>query len=204
MKKSSFDLQHQNQHPESKIIAALERLAQAFRVLLWEESKEFSLTPLQVQTLIFLLYHSTQQSKVSSLAGEFNMSKATISDTVKALEQKGLIKKESDSNDWRSYSIRLTKKGKEIAEKTSFFSEEILAPVQRLHPDDKESMLCSLLAIIRHLNQAGIITIQRMCFNCVHYESSENGENHFCHLLNKPLRTTDLRIDCPEFTATVK
>ena len=58
MSKSDFDLVHQNQNVESKIVAALERISQAFRVLLWQESKEFSLTPIQVQVLIFLLHHS--------------------------------------------------------------------------------------------------------------------------------------------------
>ena len=41
MKKSAFDLEHQNLSIESKIVASLERVSQAFRVLLWNESKEF-------------------------------------------------------------------------------------------------------------------------------------------------------------------
>src|SRR5690554_2520049 len=94
--KSDFDLVHQNQSTESKIVASLERIAQAFRVLLWQESKEFSLSPIQVQLLIFLLHHSEEKRKVSYLANEFNMTKATISDTVKTLENKGLISKVHD------------------------------------------------------------------------------------------------------------
>jgi hypothetical protein len=41
MKKSAFDLEHQKSSIESKIVASLERVSQAFRVLLWNESKEF-------------------------------------------------------------------------------------------------------------------------------------------------------------------
>lgn len=63
MKNSAFDLEHQNSSIESKIIASLERVSQAFRVLLWNESKEFSLSPIQVQVLIFLLHHSEQKGK---------------------------------------------------------------------------------------------------------------------------------------------
>src|SRR5690606_32595860 len=87
MSDSPFDLAYQNKHINGKIIAALERISQAFRVLLWEESKEFALSPIQVQVLIFLLHHSEQKRKVSYLAEEFNMTKATISDTVKTLFQ---------------------------------------------------------------------------------------------------------------------
>lgn len=198
MNKSDFDLTYQNKSPESKIVASLERIAQAFRVLLWQESKEFLLSPIQVQVLIFLLHHSDEKRKISYLANEFNMTKATISDTIKTLEQKGLITKEYEQHDTRSYLIQLTKNGKDIAGKTSFFTREIRTPIDSLHYEDKENLLLSLLNIIRHLNKSEVITIQRMCMSCLHYSSSENGKKHFCKLLNQNLHVADLRIDCPE------
>ncbi len=198
MKKSAFDLAHQNSRIESKIVASLERVSQAFRVLLWNESKEHSLSPIQVQVLIFLLHHSDQKRKVSYLADEFNMTKATISDTIKTLEQKLFIRKEYEQHDARSYIIHLTKKGKEIAEQTSLFAKEIQIPIDKLHTTDKENLLLSLLAIINHLNKAGVITIQRMCFTCHFYNANKNGQGHFCNLLNSTLADNELRIDCPE------
>lgn len=198
MKKSVFDLNHQNSSVESKIIASLERVSQAFRVLLWNESKEFSLSPIQVQVLIFLLHHSDDKRKVSYLANEFNMTKATISDTVKILEQKQLITKVSEPNDIRSYIIHLTQKGIQIANQTSLFTKQIQVPIDKLDSSDKENLLLSLLDIIHHLNKSGVITIQRMCLTCEHYKSNFNGQNHFCNLLNQKLEATELRIDCPE------
>jgi DNA-binding MarR family transcriptional regulator len=198
MKKSAFDLDHQNSSVESRIIASLERVSQAFRVLLWNESKEHSLSPIQVQVLIFLLHHSEEKRKVSYLAEEFSMTKATISDTIKTLEQKALIKKEYEEHDTRSYIIHLTKKGKEIAEQTSSFAKQIQIPVDKLHSTDKENLLLSLLDIIHHLNKSGIITIQRMCFTCHFYKANKNGQKHFCSLLNTKLADSELRIDCPE------
>ncbi len=199
MERSDFDLQHQNQSTESRIVAALEKIAQAFRVLLWQESREFSLSPIQVQVLIFLLYHSEEKRKVSYLADEFNMTKATISDTVKALDQKGLIEKAYEPHDTRSYVIHLTEKGRSIAKKTALFTHELHTPIDQLHADDKENLLLSLLNIIRHLNRAGIITVQRMCMSCTYYQSSRKGQKHFCTLLNQKLEATDLRLDCPEY-----
>jgi len=67
MHQSDFNLIHQNQNTESKIVASLERIAQAFRVLLWQESKEFALMPIQVQVLIFLLHHSGEKRKDISI-----------------------------------------------------------------------------------------------------------------------------------------
>lgn len=198
MKKSVFDLDHQNASVESRIVASLERVSQAFRVLLWNESKEFSLSPIQIQVLIFLLHHSDEKRKVSYLADEFNMTKATISDTVKTLVQKQLISKEYEPHDTRSYIIHLTDKGKDVAEKTSLFAKQIQVPIDKLHETDKENLLLSLLEIIHHLNKAGIITIQRMCFTCHFYKSNENDQAHFCSLMNTKLADTELRIDCTE------
>lgn len=197
MSKSDFDPIHQNKSTDSKIVASLERIAQAFRVLLWQESKEHSLTPIQIQVLIFLLHHSNEKCKVSYLADEFNMTKATISDTIKTLDQKKLIRREYDANDTRSYVIHLTKTGKDIANKTSLFSQEIHTPIEKLLKGDKENLLLSLLDIIRHLNQSGVITIQRMCMTCNYYQTPGKGQ-HFCKLLNQKLQVSDLRIDCPE------
>ena len=193
--KSAFDLDHQNSSVESKIIASLERVSQAFRVLLWNESKEFSLSPIQVQVLIFLLHHSDDKRKVSYLANEFNVAKATISDTIKTLEQKQLVEKEYEPQDTRSYIIHLTEKGEDIAKKTSYFATQIQVPIDKLASDDKENLLLSLLDIIHHLNKSGIITIQRMCSTCQFYRS-ENG--HYCELLNQKLTDAELRIDCEE------
>jgi DNA-binding MarR family transcriptional regulator len=198
MNKSPFNLDQQNESPDSRIIAALERISQAFRVLLWNESKAFALSPIQVQVLIFLLYHSDEKRKVSYLADEFNMTKATLSDTVKSLEQKKLIKKIYEPHDTRSYIIHLTKKGVDIAERTAVFTNQLQKPITKLNTDDKENLLLSLMGIIQHLNKTGIVTIQRMCVTCVHFKPAQGKQPHFCKLLNKNLENSELRIDCPE------
>lgn len=195
MNKSAFDPNNQNTSIESKIVASLERISQAFRVLLWNESKEFSLSPIQVQVLIFLLHHSAEKRKVSYLADEFNMTKATVSDCVKTLEQKQLIEKQLEPHDTRSFIINLTEQGEDVAKKTSFFARQIQVPIDNLPSTDKENLLSSLLDVIQHLNQTGVISIQRMCLTCQFY-NSEKG--HFCRLLNQKLADVELRIDCAE------
>lgn len=194
--KTPFDLNQQNKKVESKIVVALERVSEAFRVLLWNESKENFLSPIQIQILIFLLFHSQEKCKVSYLAQEFNMTKATVSDSVKLLLQKGLIEKFLDPVDTRSYTIGLTNIGKKSAEKSTNFAFAIEKPLSSLSEEQKEIMLSGLLKLIYELNRTGIITIQRMCFTCAYY-SNENGK-HFCKLLQSKLTTNELRIDCPE------
>ncbi|MDP2541929.1 MarR family transcriptional regulator [Tenacibaculum discolor] len=194
--KSPFDLNQQNTKIESKIVVALERISEAFRVLLWSESKENSLSPIQIQILIFLLFHSEEKCKVSYLAEEFNMTKATISDSIRVLLKKELVQKFNNPSDTRSYIIGLTSQGKQIAEKSANFTLNIEQPLSSLPEDQKKDILAGLLKVIYQLNKAGVITIQRMCFTCSYYQN-ENNE-HFCKLLQSKLASKELRIDCPE------
>ncbi|MDT8411267.1 MAG: MarR family winged helix-turn-helix transcriptional regulator [Vicingaceae bacterium] len=196
MKLSTFNLINQNQKIESKIVVALERISEAFRVLLWNESKENNLSPIQIQVLIFLYFHDSEKCKVSYLAEEFNMTKATISDSVKVLLAKKLVEKEINSLDTRSYSLSLTKAGNKVAKKTAFFALPIEQPIEKLSSEQKLIMLKGLLKLIYDLNKSGIITTQRMCFTCSFY-TSKNGI-HYCNLLNTNLAEHEIRIDCPE------
>ena len=196
MKHSSFNLNEQNQKIESRIVVALERISEAFRVLLWNESKEISLSPIQIQILIFIHFHALEKCKVGYLADEFNMTKATISDSVRVLLSKELVTKETDPIDTRSYSISLTDEGKNIAKKASFFASSIEQPIEKLTQEQKTIMLNGLLKLIYDLNKSGIITIQRMCFTCSFY-NAENGI-HYCNLLKTKLTESEIRVDCPE------
>ena len=196
MKYSSFNLNEQNQKIESRIVVALERISEAFRVLLWNESKENSLSPIQIQILIFIQFHTQEKCKVGYLADEFNMTKATVSDSVRVLLAKELVNKETDPIDTRSYSLSLTQEGKKIAQKASFFASSIEQPIEQLTEEQKKTMLNGLLKLIYDLNKSGIITIQRMCFTCSNYQVDKGV--HYCKLLKSRLAESDLRIDCPE------
>ena len=192
---SSFDVRNK-QSTAGKIIVALERISEAFRVLIWDESKETGLSPIQIQILIFMLFHEKDKCNVSYLAFEFNMTKATISDSVKVLLQKGLIKKDVNPTDSRSFAIVLTETGETVAKKASMFANRLEKPFQELTLLQQENFLIILLETIEKLNKAGIITVQRMCSSCRFYKKNE--ESHFCNLINKTLSSAEIQVDCPE------
>ncbi len=200
MKRSVFELDFQNQDLDSKIVTALERVGAALRVMLWRESYPLTLSPIQAQVLIFVLTHRNEYCTVSYLANEFNMTKPTISEAVRTLESKGLVEKVPLRKDQRTLTIHLTGEGEKLARQAAQYTS-VLHDILRTLPSqfDKEQLLGSLIEIIRQLQQQGVISVQRMCFNCVHYRHAHEGHTHFCNLLGKPLQTTELRIDCPEF-----
>ena len=145
---------------------ALERISEAFRVLLWEEVKRTGLSPIQIQILVFLQYHSKTPNTPSYLADEFNVTRATITDSVRMLLEKGTITKTTDPADARSYRVALTDEGRQIASATSSFSNELLAAVDGLQEANKVSLFESLYDIILSLSQKSVISVQRMCQNC--------------------------------------
>ncbi len=193
---SVFDLNQQNSHTDNKIVAGLERLSQVFRTLLWEQAKAQSLSPIQIQLLIFIHYHSDEKNNVSYLAQEFSVTKPTISDAIKVLEQKKLICKIPDPVDSRRYSIRLTEAGKYVVQQTENYTTPISEWLAGSGCAEKEILWASIASLIRTLNQTGIISVQRTCYNC-HYYTMQNNTS-FCKLLNERLYTKDIRIDCPE------
>ncbi len=194
---SVFNLDDQNASLDNKIVAGLERLSQVFRILLWEKAKEFSLSPIQIQLLIFIQHHSEDKTTISYLAQEFNFTKPTISDSIKVLEQKKLIKKYTDSIDTRSYIIKLTLAGKKVVNVAENYANPLTSIIANTNETDKVILWQNISTLIIQLNKLEIISVQRSCFNCKHY--STKNKTHFCNLLNQKLNTEDIRIDCGEF-----
>jgi len=181
---------------DGKIVDALARVSQAFRVLLRNEGKLNALSPIQIQILVFLLFQSGERCKVTSLARQFDLTKATMSDSISSLAQKCLVEKCSDPADERCYMIVLTERGRELALKSAGFASAIEKPLDMLSTMQKEIIFTGLFQLVGQLHRAGIISIQKMCFTCRHYD--QNGGAHYCKLLKKALQNQELKLDCAD------
>lgn len=197
MEKSVFNTSFQQENLPSKIVAGLERISEVFRTLLWAEAKKSGVSPIQIQILVFLAYHKSSLCTVSYLAKEFDVTKPTISDAVKALEQKKLILKDYSGSDSRSYFIVLSEKGKELVSITENYANPLKKQFDTFDQEQLETVYDSILKLIFSLNKAGIISVQRTCLACKFYRKKEGDD--YCDYLQKPLETKSLRIDCPEF-----
>jgi len=152
--------------------------------------------------LIFIKYHnSDKQRRIASMAREFNMTKATISDSIKVLEQKGLIERADDMLDSRSFNFSLTDKGVKLTGMIENFTKPLDGAIATLSTPQKNEFLVSVLDLIYRLNQNGIISTQRMCYNCYYY-NGDRQQAHFCNLMQKELAIDELRIECPEHKST--
>ena len=195
---SVFNLNIQNENTDNKIVAGLERLSTIFRALLWDKAKDMGLSPIQIQILLFSNYHALSLCTVSYIAKEFCVTKPTVSDAVKTLEQKGFITKVSITGDSRSYGISLTETGRQVIHLTENFTSPFNAAIATVTDRDKEILWKNISSLIAALNYAGVINVQRTCTACTHYRY--DNVTAFCNLLKQELTTRDIRIDCPEFS----
>lgn len=195
---SVFNPDHQAGDLDARIVVALERLSEVFRVALWNTGKQHRISPLQIQLLIFLRFHSETYRTVSYLAREFSLSKPTISEAIRTLLKKELIEKRANASDSRSYVIALTATGQELADQLSDFAEAVPAAFSDWEAERKEAFYHNLLDLIQGLQQTGLVSLQRTCYQCQYLRKDAKGWH--CAFLKKDLAPAALRVDCPEFS----
>jgi DNA-binding MarR family transcriptional regulator len=196
-----FEPASQHGDVDKKIVATLERLSQAFRVLLREEAQGWSLSPIQARFLVHLLHHGDELGRVGRLAEEFGLSRATVSEAVGTLEAKGLVRRKPWPRDGRVATLRLTPEGEEVAAGLSGWAEVVEEQLGSFPPGEKEAVMRFLMRLISALQGAGVITVARMCVSCRFFKPDAHPRSaspHHCALLDLPLSGADLRTDCPE------
>lgn len=198
---SVFHPESQHLRVDSKIVASMERINQAFRVLLWERALQHGLSPIQIQILVFLLHHDTSFGRVGLLAREFGLTAATISDAVSALQDKKLLARLISRDDRRAVNIKLTPAGKRLALKLDDWAGVIRDAVGKLPARDQAAVLNSMIKIIETLQHENVITVARICFTCRFFGKNSrltSSAPHYCDFFKKPMSVSDLRIDCAE------
>ncbi|PUZ28762.1 MarR family transcriptional regulator [Chitinophaga parva] len=163
-KLSAFNPERQEESVSAKVVVAMERIAQSFRVMLWNEGKLYGLSPIQIQLLTFLLHQPEEERTVTFLAGFFNMTKATISDAIKALESKAYLTRKVVATDSRSSSLHLTREGKAVARKVEKFADPLQAIVEQLPGKEQARLLDQLQQVIQQLNAEQILSEQSTSF----------------------------------------
>lgn len=181
---------------DRKFIASIERLGRALRVARQAVATELHISLLQLQIIEHL--EALGPRRVGLLANELDVTAPTISDAVAVLHAKGIVERIPDPDDGRATQARLTTSGKKLAGRAD------AALVPRLHDHrvdsdhDQATALNVVLNEIHRLQLAGVISINRSCLSCAHYQSPLDDNPGRCLLLRTDLTTADLRVDCAD------
>lgn len=194
-RKTNFSPEQQLTHLDSRLVLSLQRLSDMLKAMQWEQARLLGVTPLQLQILLFTGYHSPAVNKAAYIAAELQVSRPTISDAVGSLVTKGLLEMHNDKRDRRSFSLALTETGTEILEKAGAYMGQIEQLLNNKSDQEKNLLYQSVYSII-----AGLITpdkggVQRMCYNCAHYNGNKKRQ-HECRFLQKRLLSSELQLDC--------
>ena len=180
---------------DRRLFAAVERLGRAVRAARQQLATRHQLSVLGVGVLEALA--DRRPRRVGDLAAELDISQPTASDAIATLRGKGLVERRRDPDDGRSTILTLTADGAELATQI----ESDLAPLRsgdRSNAAARGPALRLLLGEIARLQADGIISVNRSCLTCHHYQSPKPPGPARCLLLDMELADTDLRVDCAE------
>lgn len=195
---SPFEPKKQHEDTGHKIAVALSKLSDLYRQLLWSKAQPLGISPIQVQLMIHIRHHDSSHNTVSHLAKEFQMTKATISDSIRVLVNKELLQKVTSEKDKRSFHLELTNSGRKATDEAEGYTGQVQSQLSKMDSQGSETLFKGLYDLLDMLNEQGVIPVQRMCFGCAFYQGDKDSSHH-CTLLKKNLQTSQIRLDCAEF-----
>jgi DNA-binding MarR family transcriptional regulator len=180
---------------DRKVLAAVERLGRALRAARQDVATRHEVSLLGLSVIETL--GDSQPRRVGDLAAELDVSQPTVSDAVAVLDKRGLIRRQRDPADQRGTLVTLTANGRQLAADAADELAPTLAASEG-SDSDRATTLRVLLGEIARLQAGGIISVNRSCLACRHYQPPRPRTSARCLLLAAELADHDLRVDCAE------
>ena len=186
---------------DMRIRDGLSRLATVLRVDDWNRAKAAGLNPTQLAILTLLDGRGARGLGVKEIAAHLGVSQPTATDSINALERRGLIAKRPGESDRRAVNVAPTAEGIATLRATETGDGLIEQAIAGLGDREQEDLLLTLIKMIRHLQDTDAIPVQRLCVTCRHfapYAHADAARPHHCHFVDAAFGQPDLLIDCRE------
>ncbi|WP_162651477.1 MarR family transcriptional regulator [Lentilitoribacter sp. Alg239-R112] len=179
---------------EARLSTLIERISRLGRGL--EQATD--LHPAQWAVLRYLGQANQFSRSPKALTQYMGSTKGTVSQTIIALEKKGLLKKTESSTDARSTNIELTETGEKVLE-----TDPLLTLERKLNAGDKsnEQLTAELESMLYHLISENGGRMFGQCNTCKYFRKNYNSTNvspHQCGLLDVSLSAIDSEEICVE------
>ncbi len=178
----------------------LDRISHLHHAYLREFSYRVGLNLRQLECLVYLHACNRYSDTPLALAEYLGLTKGTVSQTILSLEDKGLLKKNSDSNDGRVVHLKLTRKAEKLLEQCAHDS-----PLEKAFSNNDEisaSLAESLSAILTKVQRANNSKTFGACYSCNHFRRNGLGTTHQCGLTKEPLSEQESLKICREHSST--
>ncbi|MDF1633547.1 MarR family transcriptional regulator [Mycoplana sp. MJR14] len=181
-----------------RIREALARVAMVMRADEWNRAKTTGLNPTQL-AILELLEGRRDGLAVKDIAANLGVSQPTATDSIAALERKGLATKRNAGTDRRGVNVAITQEGLAVLKAGSDGNGAAERSLDALAGHEQEDLLVTLVKMIRTLQEIDAIPIQRMCATCRYFAPfahSDAARPHHCNFVDAAFGQRDIRIDC--------
>ena len=118
-----------------------------------------------------------------------------MTQTLKVLENKGMLRKSGDSQDKRVVHLKPTAKGRRLVER-AVPAATLCMGFDQLPVSDAGATVESLRVLLRSVQQANDLNTFAPCKTCRFNQKRE--KDYFCELTREPLTDQDIELLCRE------
>lgn len=173
----------------------IERLGNLVRAEVRAVCHEFGVRPVQLEALGFLTQCNRYSDTPQAVAEFLGLTKGTVSQTLKVLEQKGLLRKHGDSRDRRVVHLEPTARGRSLVEH-AVPAASLSRGVDKLPNSARQSTVDALRLLLRSVQKANGLRTFAPCHTC-HF-NRKREDDYFCELTREPLAKQDIVLLCRE------
>jgi hypothetical protein len=140
-------------------------------------------------------------TSVGNLAAALGATHVTAVKVASGLERRGLLRREPSQWDARVSLLRLTPDGEAVVGRLTAWEDELERTLAALRPAERRALEPALGAVVRSLEQSGLLAVSEPCRGCVYFdEDADPGapEPHRCRLIERFISEREARLDCPD------
>lgn len=182
-----------------RTLVALSKIGLALKSQAWKGAAPRGLNPTQAQVLVTLARDGSAGLRLSEIAEQLAVSPPSVSDSVSALERKGLVVKRPAPDDRRALAITLTAEGRREAREAAVWPDLMLGSVDVLDDAERAVLLRALVKMIRELQRQELIAPSRMCVTCRFFRPNvheDSAKPHHCAFVDAAFGDAELRVEC--------
>ncbi|MFT5757432.1 MAG: DNA-binding MarR family transcriptional regulator [Alteromonadaceae bacterium] len=180
----------------NRIYNSVERLAELLKVGSRQAGAAHGLQPVQLEVLNYLSSCNKYSDTPMAVTEYLGQTKGTVSQTIKTLEKKELVKKITDEKDKRISHVVVTQLGSEIL-KEHLPTHMFVNACSTLSDPEQEQILSALTHLLTSVIKSNNMKTFGACYSC-RYNIKHDDGSYYCDLVKEPLRDTDVLLICRE------
>jgi DNA-binding MarR family transcriptional regulator len=185
---------------DHRLREGLARVGMVLRTDDWARARDVGLNPTQM-AILEALEGRERGLSVKEIALNLGVSQPSATDSITALERKGYVIKRTVPGDRRAVTVCTTDAGRQSLLAGEGIEGAADQAIRALSEAEQEDLLISLIKMIRHMQEAGVIPVQRMCASCRYFRPfvhADPARPHRCDFVNASFGQRDLRVECRE------